>query len=235
MAETELSLPQFKLKISGGIYPKATKMIVAGGRAPQSRWLKEAACGLQVSCADKGAVYCQQAGIVPWLLCGDGDSAGQDIYAALAEQKTEIARFNPLKDDTDLQLLLTRQSGANLIASGVFGGRFDHLYSNIYSLLAYRKHSAGAAVVLADDKEALLLLTQGEKAVITLPEPDKIKAASLLPLTPQAKVSISGVQWPLQEAELEMLHPYAISNKALANILCSCQQGDLGLYFCFEE
>lgn len=234
MAEIELNLPQFKLQLSGGAYPESVRMVVAGGREPQGQWLKQASAGIEVSCADKGAVYCLQAGIVPWLLCGDGDSAGREVYAELEQGKTEIVRFNPLKDDTDLQLLLTRQGKANLLASGIWGGRFDHLYSNIYSLLAYKK-LAGSAVILADEREFMLLFSKGEQAKIRLPEPEKVKAVSLLPLTPKVQVSISGVHWPLQEAELEMLHPYAISNVALEDVACSCQQGDLGLYFCLAE
>lgn len=234
MADMELSLPQLKLQLSGMVYPETFRMIVAGGRAPQSRWLQQAAAEFEVSCADKGAVYCLQAGIYPWLLCGDGDSAGSDVYARLEQGKTEIVRFNPLKDDTDLQLLLTRQGKANLLASGIWGGRFDHLYSNIYSLLAY-KRQAGCAVILADEQEVMVLLSEGEQAKISLPKQESVKAVSLLPLTPKVQTSISGVYWPLQEAELKMLHPYAISNVPLNDVLCSCQQGELGLYFCFAE
>ncbi|EJW98951.1 hypothetical protein EVA_12941 [gut metagenome] len=44
------------------------------------------------------------------------------------------------------------------------------------------------------------------------------------------------MHWPLQQAELELLHPYAISNEAAAEkIVCSCLSGYLGLYCLFQE
>ena len=51
--------------------------------------------------------------------------------------KVLIKKFNPEKDFTDTQLALQQASSADesnyAILTGCFGGRMDHLFSNIFS------------------------------------------------------------------------------------------------------
>lgn len=235
MNSSKIILPQCKLILSGSDASGAISLVTAGGRKPAAAWLQCAAESYRenIYCADAGAAYCLEAGLRPQMLFGDGDSAGEAVYTALAELGTVIKRFNPEKDDTDLQLLLKNITGS-IIVSGVWGGRFDHLYSNVFSLLSYKKKQH-CSVVLADEKEVMVLLSDAEHACIELQDLHKVKAVSLLPLSQAAKVNLSGVYWPLQEGVLQLLHPYAVSNIPLENFRCECLQGDVGLYICFEE
>ena len=143
--------------------------------------------------------------------------------------------FNPAKDDTDLQLLLHNLPEGDILASGIWGGRFDHLYSNVYTLLGVKKQ-CGCQVILADDKEFMLLLTEGESAELKLQA--AAEAVSLLPLSESTTVDFTGVRWPLQQATLRQLYPYAISNEVLEGaekIRCTCHSGALGLYIRWAE
>lgn len=225
-------LPQLKAEV---ILPKQysdINLVVAGGRAPQKAWLQELASDKKVYCADKGVEVCLAVDIIPTELYGDGDSAVKMLYEKAGALGTKVKTYPTEKDDTDLQLLLKNLPIGDVICTGVWGGRFDHLYSNVFSLLAHKEENQGQ-VILADDKEVMFLLTEDEAITIRLKK--EAKALSLLPLCASSKVNLKNVRWELQEAELKLLHPYAISNIPCEEFNCKCLTGKIGLYLCFEE
>lgn len=59
----------------------------------------------------------------------------------------------------------------------------------------------------------MLLLTEGESVELKLQAAEE--AVSLLPLSESTVVDFTGVRWPLQQATLCQLYPYAISNEVL--------------------
>ena len=225
-------LPQFTAEV---ILPKQyneTKLVVAGGRTPNVTWLSEVATTKKLYCADKGIEVCLKANLVPTALFGDCDSGTKDAYEKAQVLGTKVETFPVEKDDTDLQLVLQNLEGSDLICTGVWGGRFDHLYSNVFSLLSYKeKHQA--QVILADEKEAMLLVTAKEAVKICLHK--KVKTLSLLPLSEVNKVTLKNVRWELKKAELKLLYPYAISNIPQDEFTFECFKGNIGLYLCFEE
>lgn len=228
----ELVLPQGRLKLS----KKADSMLVlmAGGRGPDPEWLKKAAADFPLYAADRGSDYCLRAGLWPVFACGDRDSGHAASWEQMKQRGCRIKTFLVNKDDTDLSLLLRElPDRACLLASGVWGGRADHLFANMLTLLNYQKERGGL-VVMADDREILVFLEKGERAEW---EADKTpKAVSLLPFSPEAKVSISGVRWPLEHAILKQQNPYAISNRMADRILgASCEEGTVGLYMTYME
>lgn len=233
MLTQKFILPQCTAEITA-FEQQETCFVTAGGRRPDLNWLQKAAAGYTVYCADAGGAYCLEAGIMPQRLYGDGDSAGAEVYKKLAAQGTNIFQYPPAKDDTDLQLVLQQCTGCNLIVSGIWGGRFDHLYSNVFSLLGYKaKH--GCQVIMADEQEVMLLLQDSESVHVSIDKLQNVKAVSLLPLSNEVQVNIAGVRWPLQQAQLQLLYPYAISNEPLGDFTCDCLAGAVGLYLCFTE
>lgn len=228
-------LPQCTVNLTSARLRERTGLVVAGGRTPCIKWLHQTAAGDvgAVYCADAGADSCLAAGIVPQLLCGDQDSAAASSYEQLAAMGTVIKIFTPEKDDTDLQLLL-KYLQDDLLVSGIWGGRFDHLYSNVFSLLQY-KLERQSSVILADEQEVMLLLSGGERALIELKELADVEAVSLLPLSAEAEVSLSGVYWPLKNSRQNMLYPYAVSNIPLEDFRCECLCGNIGLYLYFRK
>ncbi len=232
-------VPKFSSFIEATFHVKPTQsflplFLIAGGRAPSLSWLKQAAYGLKLFCADKGVEAALAAELTPYLLIGDCDSTSQESYQAAEKLGTKIELHPTAKDDTDLQLLLEYLSACRLIVSGIWGGRFDHLLTNVYSLLSFKeKHYT--QVIMADEKETMILLTKDEDVEVRFLEPQKVQAVSLLPLR-DAKVSISGVRWSLQDAELLCSRPYAISNELQGDTLkCACSEGAIGLYICWYE
>ena len=230
---TLLTLPQLKASFFSPL-PSAQVLLVAGGRPPASTWLQKAAINREVWCADRGIDACHEAGIRPLRLIGDGDSASSEAWAWGESLGIQIDRFSPQKDLTDTQLALQKIGSCHpqspILMTGVWGGRFDHAFSNIFSLAgACRQGSRGCA---ADENEVLLLLNGPDKVVI---DTDSRPAViSLLPLSPICRgVSISGVHWPLDRVVLESSLPYAISNELSLtghSFTVSVETGCLGVY-----
>lgn len=225
---------KFHVKHGGEVAP-GVNIVVAGGRAPAPGWLREIARQKKIYCADRGAQYCLEAGLSPALLVGDCDSADNETYAQAASLGAQVFVHPPAKDDTDLQLLLQKMPPGDVVATGIFGGRFDHLFSNVYSLLAFKKRR-GCSVALADEREFLLLLDGGEKAEIYLQDKEAAQAVSLLPLSAECRVNIGGVRWPLNDALLTQARPYAISNESSTEeFTCECLEGSVGLYIHWQK
>lgn len=230
MAALDLHLPQGLL--SFGQLQREKIIVVAGGRQPEANWLKAAASEKRIFCADHGIDYCCEAGLLPHFLCGDQDSGSKRNWEMAEAAGTQIKSYAPEKDDTDLQLLLREiPQKSCVLATGVWGGRFDHLYANIFSLLAC-KMQKDAIIILADQEEIMVLLGAGE--TVTFVPGQRPTEISLLPLAVENRVSITGVKWPLTGAMLMQNHPYAISNELLAEkVTADCALGCSGFYLKF--
>lgn len=150
----ELLLPQGKLILSRGKLPLAG--LVAGGRGPDPNWLLAAMRDLPLYGADKGVEYCVRAGLYPVLACGDRDSGHAGSWEKIKAHGTKVMTYLVNKDATDLSLLLKEMPPVGtLLASGVWGGRADHLYANFLTLLQYQKRTK-TPVVLLDEWEMLV-------------------------------------------------------------------------------
>ncbi len=228
----DLVLPQLSARLTR---PAAEVVVlVAGGRPPAADWLKEAAAGRRVWCADRGAAACRRADVVPHRLLGDLDSAEPEDWNWAGAAGARTTRFPSEKDLTDTQLALedikSCQPSAFVLLTGGLGGRLDHLFSALFSLAW-----SGLSGCLADEKEVLFCL-EGP-AVVELRPVTPPLALSLLPLTPAAEgVTLTGVHWPLEAARLSQSEPYAVSNR-LQDGPCrlSLKKGRLGLYLCWRE
>ena len=218
----ELLLPQGKLILSRGKLPLAG--LVAGGRGPDPNWLLAAMRDLPLYGADKGVEYCVRAGLYPVLACGDRDSGHAGSWEKIKAHGTKVMTYLVNKDATDLSLLLKEMPPVGtLLASGVWGGRADHLYANFLTLLQY-----------LDEWEMLVFLEKGDRLSF---EAQKLpKALSLLPFSPVCEVSIDGVRWPLEHDVISSENPYAVSNKmAGRKTQASCHAGIAGFYLTYKE
>ena len=83
--------------------------------------------------ADKGVIFCHKNQIMPTLIVGDFDSAGETEYEYFQKNTdVPIKRLNPVKDytDTDVALRLALELGAEEITIlGGTGARIDHTVS----------------------------------------------------------------------------------------------------------
>lgn len=234
MENVEFHLPQGTLQLQQEQAAAGSPLIVvAGGRRPDPQWLHTVSRLGTVIAADRGADHCKKAGVLPRFLYGDRDSAAPGAWEEFLRKGARSRTYPVNKDDTDLSLVLQDlEPGQQVVATGIWGGRADHLFGNLYTLLAYARK--GGIVILADDQELLCYLLPGTRATFTAAR--KPRAVSLLPLTPECTVSIHGVRWPLDKAPLTQANPYAVSNKQTEpSVEAESHAGIAGLYFTWKE
>lgn len=158
---------------------------------------------LIIAC-DGGFLSAKESGITPDIFVGDFDSVPRDLVVC-----PEIIRLYPVKDMTDTQeaIDIAVMRGAKKITLlGALGGRIDHTLANIH-LLKYAKEK-GADVKIADADTYISLITDNAR----IPKKDGF-CLSLIPLTDCTGVSISGVYYPLDNADMPVGNPYGISNE----------------------
>jgi len=206
-------------------------LVLAGGRKPAVNWLTQVGANCkEIFVADKGLNYAVAAGLKPSLVVGDGDSADAALWTR-AKSETLVKEFPVAKDHTDLQLLLQELPPDRLyLCSGVWGGRYDHLYSAVHSLAALVQ-KCQLPVLIADERELMVLLPAGKKCTFTPPPEERPQAVSVLPLCGKTCCSLSGVRWPLEHAVLTESDPYAVSNELVKESLeFTSEDGIAALY-----
>ena len=223
-------LPQCEILYST---PAQKILFVSGGRAPSRDWFKKVASGRKIFAVDKGIELCKACEVAPGFLIGDFDSADNSAVEWAQAKNIPVEKYPADKDFTDTQLALRRAAeifGEHVaLLTGVFGGRLDHLYSNIFTCAALNRN-----IFLADEREVIFYLRGGESVEIKFFQ--KPLAVSLLPMTSSCEgVTTKNLHWELDGATLTQNFPNATSNRADSDkIFVGVGRGTLAIYFCFE-
>ena len=181
-----------------------------------------------VLACDRGLVYAQREGIVPDLILGDFDS-----YRGALPDGVPVLRYPAEKDDTDTMLAVrwAHEHGFDAIRLACcFGGRLDHLLSNVQTLhLAARLGMEAAA---EDENTLLRVLGPG---VYRLPyRPGR--SLSLLALTEKVEgLCIRGTKYETEGVTLENPSTLGQSNAFIADAEISFASGVLALVCCRTE
>lgn len=175
----------------------------------------------QIVAADGGAGLCRQAGLQPDLIVGDMDSLPMSLQAELqaAGCRFQVHPDPVNKDETDLELAilaavtLCRQShvasvcGQNrqpslpttqspipeIVLWGIWGGRPDHILSNVLALA----HPALAGITVSAYANGWWLRLIGAKQTAHLDAPVGT-LVSLIPLTARVTgIFTTGLYYPL--------------------------------------
>lgn len=213
--------------------PAQEILFVTGGRVPNADWFREVAGGRKIFCVDKGIELCRACEVVPSFLLGDFDSANRDSVEWARAKNIPVEKYPADKDLTDTQLALNRAAeifGEHVaLVTGCFGGRFDHLFSTVYTCAARRN------IFLADEREIIFFVNGGEAVDVKFfREPF---AVSLLPVSSACEgVTLKNVRWELDGATLTQSLPYAVSNRVSGDkISVGVERGTLAVYFCVEQ
>ena len=160
--------------------------------------------------ADSGIASMEALGFIPDVIIGDLDSAP---LALLSEPKyKDIPRIiHPTeKDDTDLMLAVkyALDNGCrDIIIIGGIGGRLDHTLANLM-ILEYI-HKRNAAGTITDGKTKVRYLS-GDSLEVRR----GYKYISLIPLREHVNgITLTGFDYPLDNACLSMSEPYTVSNR----------------------
>lgn len=158
-----------------------------------------------IICADGGYDNALRFGLRPNLLVGDMDSitalpSGVEIIPVPAE-----------KDDTDtmlaVKLAIERGFDTITILGGV-GGRLDHVFANIQTLLYCAEH--GVEAVLAGVKNSAFIIINTTKSL----QAKKDYFVSVFSLSPFSDgVTLKGLRYPLVDAHVVNSFPIGVSNE----------------------
>ena len=225
--------------------PSQEIICIGGGCSPETDWLTELIqqrnmcdSGAPIWAIDRGVDLCHALKLPPVHLIGDGDSADSGAWTWAKENGAQVHAFPPEKDFTDTELALQIAAGQCthplVILTAAFGGRLDHLMSTA----AVAAH-ADIPCILADERETLFYLHEGESLTVTCDTPPR--AISLLPFTEECTgVTTRGLYWELQDACITNRASLAISNVLARTppkntFTVSIKSGVLGVYLCHKE
>ena len=186
-----------------------------------------------VICADGGARHCRRLGVVPDLLVGDLDSIDPDDLAWILQQQVPIQRYPAVKDQTDSELAIavalahlderqakmTETGPHDVVLLASLGGRPDHVLAN--QLLAVRLVASGHNLRLSDGQSHLIALSGRTSVGVQLsrlPANSQARtwAVSVIPISDQVTgLSYTGLQYPLDQASLELGSCQGVSNRPL--------------------
>jgi thiamine pyrophosphokinase len=195
---------------------KKVVFVVSGGDLGDPAFLREqatAAAPAAVICADGGARHLDAAGIIPAFIIGDMDSLDAQRQVDYEAKGCRIVRHPRRKDETDTELALHeafRMEPTEVWIWGALGRRVDHALANI-SLLVQGKQK-GIKVKLIDEWCEVFLIDRR-----TVLDGEAGQTVSLFPFAGQAAgVTLTGFEFPLTNAVMEIGRPYGVSNRLMA-------------------
>ena len=192
-------------------------VILANGQPPTAKLAKSLIEAADVFlAADGAAFYCHALNLKPDIVSGDFDS----ISIENAREIFPDAEIVPTDDqdfaDTEKAILLLVERGVTEITLiGATGGRMDFTFANIALLLRYSREVG--LCCLHDDGTGhiteIRAVVGGRACIFEAQQGD---ALSLLALENDVTVSVSGVQWTLDNALLP-IGTHGISNVVTEN------------------
>lgn len=164
---------------------------------------------------DRGALFLIEHGIKPVLAIGDFDSVSREEFSSIQQQVSDVQACDPVwKDWTDTEMAFhwaMEQSPAEILLLGALGNRFDHSLANVQLLV--KALQAGISCRILDEHNEIMLLDHATRIAA-----NGFSHVSLLPLTPEVTgITLTGFQYPLQQATLRWGQTLGISNVLVAD------------------
>ena len=177
-------------------------LILAHGDSPSSALAQRLHGEHDLLLATDGAAH-RAAGLhlTPDIICGDFDSVRLDVAQAEFPRARLISTPDQEQADLEKAVSLARDLGATAITIiGATGGRMDHTLGNLALLL---RLPVDLSVCLADDLGTVRALhgTQEEPGAWTFAA-EAGDTVSLICFESEVRVSVEGVQWPLERSPL---------------------------------
>lgn len=190
-------------------------VIVSGGHIDDvfaTSWLKEHKYDCLIA-ADSGMNFLHRNGIVPDIVAGDFDSVASDSMAYFqCLNDVQFIRLNPIKDDTDTEYVIReaiRRGATDITILGATGTRLDHVLANVYLLGIGLEE--GVSIQIQDEHNRIRMI---DKSLEISKAEQFGQFVSILPVKGTAKdVTLEGMKYPLQDAEVPCFSSLGISNE----------------------
>ncbi len=165
---------------------------------------------------DRGVFFLLGAGIKPSGAFGDFDSVSEAELAEIEEAVSDLNKFKPEKDETDMELALNwalEQEPESIKVFGATGGRLDHLMANIQMLIKPLQDGSSIHIEIIDKNNILYIKGPG---TYTVSELDEFKYVSFLPVTPAVSgMTLENFRYPLKDCHIPMGSTLCISNELI--------------------
>lgn len=203
--------------------------ILLGGSVVPTRRLKAQVAGSRVIAADGGMVHAGPLGLQAELWVGDFDSASAELQQTYAHVPREEHPVGKDFTDGELAIQAALARGADrLFLVGAMGGQTDQTLAHL--LLGIRLARQGIPTLLSSGLEEAHPLLPGTLQ-LDLPHGSRL---SLLPLGGFVGLSLRGVRWPLEGAEVPLGSTRTLSNVALGPVEMVLEAG-YGVVFVYPE
>lgn len=203
--------------------------ILLNGLVEVTPRLRAQVSGSRVIAADGGMLHAQPLGLQPELWVGDFDSTSLELQRVYHHVPREEHPVNKDFTDGELAIEAALARGADrLVLVGALGGQTDQVMAHL--LLGVRLAQRGIATLLTSGKEEAHPLVPGTLR-LDLPLQARL---SLLPLGGFVGLSICGVRWPLQKAEVRFGSTRTLSNVVLGQVEIELEAG-YGVVFAYPE
>ena len=163
--------------------------------------------------ADKGVEFLYKNKITPQYIVGDFDSIDKEIIDYYRnETEVPIREYNPIKDatDTEIAMRLGMTLGSReMLILGATGGRIDHLWANIQSLVfAYQ---AGVRAYILDPQNKIYVTDRP----CTIKK-NEVYGPNLSVFSLSGEIydfSMTGTKWELNHHDLKPCDSLTVSNR----------------------
>lgn len=181
-------------------------ILLDGTLDPTDR-LRAQIAGSRVIAADGGIRHAVALGLDVELWVGDFDSTDGDLAARHPHVERQI--HPAAKDKTDGEIAIDealKRGAREMILVGGLGGQSDHSLANI--MLGVGLERAGVRVVLTSGGEEAYPLLPGVRE-LDLPTASRM---SIIALSDLVGLSLTGVEWPLEDRRIELSSSLTLSN-----------------------
>ena len=178
-------------------------VIISGGKITDYNHIKaQIKTSDTIICADSGYDHAVRMGVLPSIVVGDFDSAGEipaDVPCLLYPSRKDLT-------DTEIAVAYAREKGFRefLILAGT-GSRADHSLTNILLLKSILEQGEKGMLV---DEHNKIMITDSE---LRLKEPPG-SIVSLIPIADCKGVTTKNLEYPLRNAEMHVGKGLGVSN-----------------------
>ena len=188
--------------------PRQKFAILLGGDLTVTDRLRRQIAGSRAIAADGGMAHAAALGLPVELWVGDFDSSSADLQATYQDIPRQTHPADKDKTDGEIAIDAALALGATeLVLVGALGGQTDHALGNLGLLLALAGRDV-TAYATSGREEAYPLTRRLE---LDLPPGSRL---SVIAFSPLFGLDISGVRWPLANADVSMGSTWTLSNVA---------------------